>query len=1250
MKETLLHMRDKLNDISRRNRSIRLLKLYNKWSFDLTELDALSGEVKASSIVEKIINASKSEIVLLKPSIDDVNAMVISKKLTDLYRNMKGIEDETGVHDFYLGFPFLSGCLSDGTFFQAPLFLYPVRLEKNNVNSQKWVLKQDEGGPQINRTLFLAFKKLNNQNFAEEFFEEAAEVAKSYDYQAWLSFLKKHEMNVAFTPTGLAELKEYKTGEIPEIANITLLENAVIGNFPQGSSSLVKDYDALMELTEEGDLALAGELLSPSDTEVSDGPDTLTDEEKTSEQSADLFTLLEADGSQEEIIREARYKKGIVVHGPPGTGKSQVIVNLITDALNQKKKVLVVCQKRAALDVVYQRLEGLGLSSHIALVHDEKNDRKNLYNKIAVLLEHNQVSYEQAVNVLTSVSSKLASQEEMLNSFANALYEYQDYGYRLYDLYGKAHPVGETKQIIDLNDILANLNKDLLDDLSEKVFTYAEWYERFGDDSYPLKKRKSFAPLSMKNKLELVEIVNQLIQKAKKSVEYLESLDYEKITPAYTWLIENKLEKIYPDLDEGNKRTLQGLRLWWWTSFSGKSIIEELLEGEKFKGTSSTEWLKIKKSLIVMHELGKETKKMANEMEKLKSYLDDATVDEMKSRISEGDIPLSELDLMVEYIHRDFEDLQQMDRYWNDFTELERKVIVKVQEKVNDTEWGLPDFWVDLFRNSTYVHWIDVTEKKYPQVQKVSTNEFARIRESFAKLIDEKRKAAAEYLIYTLTKNVDQAQTENFKRLKELKHQVGKKRSIWSLRKLVNEFARDGLVDLLPVWLASPEIVSAIFPLKEGLFDVVIFDEASQCTVESGIPAVYRAKQLIIAGDEKQLPPFTMFQSSIVNDEEEEEQYDIDESVSLLNLAKRRFPEKILQWHYRSKYEELINFSNHAFYNGYVQIAPNVVPFKKPPAMQWQKVKGRWINQSNEVEAIEVVGTLKNILINRPNKTVGIITFNSKQQTKILDLIEKTAGEDEEFGAVYNQMMSRDLDERVFVKNIENVQGDERDIILFSIGYAANEEGRIYNRFGMLNQKGGENRLNVAITRAKEEIIVVTSIEPEELNVANTSQLGPKLLKSYLKYVKAVAHAQPEQIAAVIYEINQNVNTQVQTKELHFDSPFEQQVYKGLRNLGYEVTTQVGMSGYRIDLAIVHPEDTSRYILGIECDGAMYHSSANAKERDVYRQRFLENRGWGIERIWSRNWWRNPSAELERMDQKVKELLKSEMVREKVGN
>ncbi|MGM0828986.1 MAG: AAA domain-containing protein [Bacillota bacterium] len=1251
MKDQLIHMRDKLNNINKRNRSVRLLKLYNKWSFDLTELDKLDEkeEKVSSKLVEKIVKQSKSELTILKPSMDNDDSMVISKKLTDLSRNMKGIEEEKGIHDLYLGFPFLSGTLQDGTFFQAPLFLYPVRLERNNVNSQKWLLRLDEGEPQINRTLFLAFKKYNNLTFTDDFFDKASDLATTLDYEGWLSFLKEYDLNIAFLPKGLTKLAQYKAEDIPEVANLALTENAIVGHFPQGSTALVKDYDLLIEKSEEGNgLSLAGELINPEANQIEEGDEDDREDIEELDNDVSILNLLQADGSQEEILKEARYRKGLVVHGPPGTGKSQVIVNLITDALQRQKKILVVCEKRAALDVVYQRLDSLDLSNHVALVHDEKQDRKKLYAKLSSVLEQNEITFEEAINTLKSTSSKLKSQEDLLNGIAKALYERQAFGLRLYDLYGLANSVEETTQMIDLNGIMPILDKEKLDDFSEKVYTYAEWYERFGDDDYQLKERKSFANMDMKEKLRAIELLDGVMAKARKSVSYLESLDHENITPAYTWMIENKLDKVYPDLDDQNKRTLQGLRLWWWTSFSGKSIIEELLDGEKFKGMNSTEWLKIKQALMTMHKLGAETKAMSDEVEKLRKYLKDEKIDAFKTRISEGDIPVKEIDEIVEYFHRDFEELQQMDNYWMRCDKEVQEVILKLQKKENLSELSLSDFWVDLFRNSAYVHWIDETEKKYPDVQKISTNEFGRIRESFSALIEQRRAVATQFLIHTLTKNVDFAQSTHPRKVKELKHQVGKKRMIWSLRKLVNEFAANGLVDILPVWLASPEIVSSIFPLEEGLFDLVIFDEASQCTVENGIPSVYRAKQLVVAGDEKQLPPMTTFQGSVQNDDEEEVEYETDESVSLLNLAKRRFPEKILQWHYRSKYEELINFSNHAFYNGHVQIAPNVIPFKNPPAIQWKKAEGRWINQSNEVEAIEVVAILKNLLINQPGKSVGIITFNAKQQTKIMDIIDKTAGEDEEFNAAYQQVMSQELDERVFVKNIENVQGDERDIILFSIGYAKNEEGKIYNRFGSLNQKGGENRLNVAITRAKEGIIVVSSIEPEELNVANAAEMGPKLFKSYLKYAKAVANSQLEHIDAIIHEVNENVNTHVKSQELHFDSPFEEQVYRQLRNLGYEVTTQVGMSGYRIDMAIVHPNDSSRYILGVECDGAMYHSSHNAKERDVYRQKFLESRGWAVERIWSRNWWKSPGSEIERIHERVKELAKSEEVRGKI--
>src|SRR5699024_4215350 len=231
------------------------------------------------------------------------------------------------------------------------------------------------------------------------------------------------------------------------------------------------------------------------------------------------------------------------------------------------------------------------------------------------------------------------------------------------------------------------------------------------------------------------------------------------------------------------------------------------------------------------------------------------------------------------------------------------------------------------------------------------------------------------------------------------------------------------------------------------------------------------------------------------------------------------------------------------------------------------------------------------------------ITFNAKQQETIENAIEKCAEEDPEFGVVYDQVMAGDLDERIFVKNIENVQGDELDIIIFSVAYAKNEQGRVYSRFGTLGQQGGENRLNVAVTRAKEEIHLVSSIEPHELNVAGTKHEGPKLLKSYLEYAQAVSHLNKEKIESVLSDMNEEMNMKRQDSGGNFDSPFEEEVYEKLTDIGYKVDIQVGMSGYRIDMAVIHPDQPHRYILGIECDGAMYHSAPSARERDVYRQR-----------------------------------------------
>lgn len=366
----------------------------------------------------------------------------------------------------------------------------------------------------------------------------------------------------------------------------------------------------------------------------------------------------------------------------------------------------------------------------------------------------------------------------------------------------------------------------------------------------------------------------------------------------------------------------------------------------------------------------------------------------------------------------------------------------------------------------------------------------------------------------------------------------------------------------------------------------------------------------------------------------------VDDSDRLLNLSKRCYPSKLLAWHYRSKYEELINFSNHAFYGGQVQIAPNVTPRANPPAIEWISVDGLWENNCNELEAHQVVGILKQIFKNYPGKTVGVITFNSKQQEKIQDFVDQLAEEDVEFNALYSQVMSREIDARVFVKNIENVQGDERDIIIFSIAYGRNLQGRVSANFGTLNRQGGENRLNVAVSRGKEKVIVVSSIRPEDIDVGNSKNLGPVLFKQYLRYAYAVANKDQDTVTCVLQEVNQSQQSGGKSEgvSLSFDSPFEEEVHKYLTARGYTVDTQIGCSGYRIDLAVIHPQESTRYILGIECDGAMYHSARSARERDIYRQRFLESKGWNISRIWSRNWWQNPEKEINKIEGLLQEL------------
>ena len=365
------------------------------------------------------------------------------------------------------------------------------------------------------------------------------------------------------------------------------------------------------------------------------------------------------------------------------------------------------------------------------------------------------------------------------------------------------------------------------------------------------------------------------------------------------------------------------------------------------------------------------------------------------------------------------------------------------------------------------------------------------------------------------------------------------------------------------------------------------------------------------------------------------------EVESLLDLAVSRYASANITYHYRSKNEELIDFSNMAFYNGSLQIAPNVSKNIHQKSIERILVDGKWRDRKNVEEAEKIVELIKKILKTRKNnETIGVITFNVDQETCIEELIDKKCFEDEEFRNLYlkeNSRVENGEDVSLFIKNLENVQGDERDIIIFSIGYALNDAGRINSTFGSLSNDGGENRLNVAITRAKQKIYVVTSIEPEELKVDTSKNIGPKLLRSYLTYVRAVSNGDNEGVKAILGSLAQGDASRARLSNL---MPIEQQMAARLEKLGYNVALNLGNSNSKISLAI-YDENKDRYLLGIETDEEVMKASNSTLERDVFRNEFFKSKGWRVMRVWSRDWWHNPTLVINTIVKEVEKIKKS---------
>ncbi len=1311
----------RLTNLSTRNKSLLLTSLSAEQFLDFHDTDFLLS--KPSIEVLKQVISGKGRVPLCDvtdPRFEKSNE--VSKRLRKIARTERFVEEERGSRDLYLGYPFIKGKLSDGTPIHAPLLFFPVTLR---MDREQWCLfERDDSNVVLNQSFTLAYGHFNETRIPDEVLEKSFEdfsddflEFRTQLYEWLKSTPFKINFNQALFDDKLTAFSSEKSTYLTaneRNGELKLYPEAVLGIFPQAGSYLVPDYNKLIEQAEEADFSVP--LLGFADERNDAGPmgeTSMTESRQAREE--DVLTPFPVDESQEEIILAVKSGNSVVVQGPPGSGKSQLICNLIADFTSKGKKVLLVCQKRAALDVVYQRLATTGMKDFTGLIHDFKNDRSALYTQIASQIEKVE-SYRQQNYSLDSVFLERQFTQESraidkaigeLDHFRTALFDENECGVSIKELYLTSNAEGPQA---DMRPHYRHFRMDAWDVFKRHFKTYSD-YAFVIHAHHPWRNRRSFGEFGVGDLRKMESMLTEwpgIYGRQAKTFDDLTGVPFKKeylgnrkeiterlsdiiglISDQASWQLlgkytrsssnanerlalirqavdtmegfisEEGIEMSVPAHElnafgqtlkkalETKQSTVSGF-LWDVFSREKKEIervasangltvsLEHLLRLEQrlrnrqqleswltntslcfetgfindFGTDLAVEYLLFFKRaeqaadaavrmnaglwVTVFHHIVRRHGQM-NEflkgLEELRLWMDTwdriekAMLAYLLPKQIEGliDEPDGFSNVLLKALRDDFDSMADMDRLWEDMTTTQQAATQAVLEKAAEIGAERSSETLHLFENSIKLSWIEHIESKYPALRSVTSLKMRQWEDQVQGSITLKQKLSSDIANIKLREatyeDVEKNRLGNRVTYRELGHQVTKKRKIWPIRKLLESYS-DEVFALIPCWMASPEAVSAIFPMEQGLFDLVIFDEASQCYAEYSLPAAFRGKQWVVTGDSKQLSPSDLYRVRFEDRTEDEDYSAAIEIESLLDLAGQSLDHYQLTGHYRSLSLDLIDFSNRNFYKQSLKLLPDFNKINvREPGICYIKTDGIWNNNTNAAEVDKVLQLIRELA--GSGKSIGVVTFNFYQQAAIQDALEREA--------VYP--------EGLFVKNIENVQGDERDVIIFSMGYAPDEQGKISMQFGTLNMQGGENRLNVAITRAREKIYFVTSLWPSQLQTEHTANEGPKLLRAYMDYALMVSEGkfEPAPLAVGRFRSEWLLKERLLRQNPRFEKelPFgditvkEEGAYKGL----------------------------------VLTDDDLYHYSKSSKEPHAYLPLLLRSKNWPFRRVYSREYW-----------------------------